>query len=66
MADDFGRVNPVVPHFLSHGTREEPYQGRQGRKHSPRRPDHADEDAENLTEDDAGGTGGRPHIDFRV
>ena len=32
MADDFGRVNPVSPHFLDRGAREEPYQGEVVRK----------------------------------
>jgi hypothetical protein len=66
MADDCGRVNSVVPHFLGRGAREESYQGRHGKKHPPHRPDHADKDVENSIEDDAGEAGVRTHIDLRV
>jgi hypothetical protein len=66
MADDLGRVNPVLPHFLDRGSREEPYHGRHGKKHQAHRQHSSDEDVDDFPEEDAGESGAHLHIDLRV
>jgi len=66
MADDFGRVNPVSPHYLDRGAREEPYQGRHSKKqHAP-----GQESPESDMSFDADEGASEPvpgnHIDLRI
>jgi hypothetical protein len=66
MADDFGRVNPVSPHFLDRGAREEPYQGCHSRKHHEHGMDHAAADTDVVAEEEAGVPASTNHIDLRI
>jgi hypothetical protein len=65
MADDFGRIHPVSQHFLNRGAREEPYPGKQPRKHTGKETEGAaDEEADAVDEsvESASGT----LIDLRI
>jgi len=64
MADDFGRVNPVSPHFLDRGSRKEPYAGRHGRKHQEHGQGDTKEDAGDEREVAAPASG--IHINLRI
>jgi hypothetical protein len=66
MADDFGRVNPVSPHFLKRGAREEPYQGRHAKKHHGHEPDCPEPDREEVVEEEAADSAPKSHIDLRI
>ena len=66
MADDFGRVNPVSPHFLDRGAREEPYQGRHSKKHQDHDRDNPDAETETVAPEDAAAPPGGNHIDLRI
>jgi hypothetical protein len=65
MTDDFGRVN-LMPHFLDRGAREEPYQGRHGKKQHHER-EHADPNMEPEPEEsaDEAPSSGR-HLNLRI
>ncbi len=66
MADNLGRVNPVLRHFIDRGGREEPYQGRNSKKHPGNPGGSASADPDELTENGAGKTAARNHIDLRI
>ena len=66
MADNLGRVNPVLRHFLDRGGREEPYQGRHSKKHPGPRENSPDPDADHFAEDESGENADKNHIDLRV
>jgi hypothetical protein len=66
MADDFGRVNPVSPHFPNRGAREEPYQGRNAKKHHGHEPACPEPDAEEVVEEEAADSTPKSHIDLRI
>ena len=66
MADDFGRVNPVSPHFLDRGARDGPYQGRHSRKHPEHGMDQSDTDTDIVAEEETGAPASTNHIDIRI
>jgi len=66
MADDFGRVNPVSPHFLDRGAHEEPYSGRQPRKHQSHGQGHPDHASDDLEFEEADESDSKNHIDLRI
>jgi hypothetical protein len=66
MADDFGRVNPVSPHFLDRGAHEEPYSGRHPRKHQSRGQDNPDHDPDDMEFEEADESDSKNHIDLRI
>ena len=66
MADDFGRVHRVSPHFLDRGAREEPYQGRQSKKHQGHDQDASEAESESVEEVEAQELGAGSHIDLRI
>ena len=66
MAENLGRVNPVLRHFLDRGGREEPYHGRHPKRHPGPRENSDGADPDRLPEDGTGHTAARNHIDLRI
>ena len=66
MADDFGRINPVSPHFLDRGAHEEPYSGRHARKQQSHGQDLPDHDPDDLDLEEPDESDSKTHIDLRI
>jgi len=66
MADEFGRVNPVTPHFLNRNAREERYQGRHAKKHLGHGQENTELETDPVTEEEKGASAPRNHIDLRI
>ena len=66
MADDCGRVNPVTPHFLNRGSREEPYQGRHSKKQQGHDSGDPVTETDAISEEDERKSAPGNHIDLRI
>jgi hypothetical protein len=66
MADDFGRIQPVSQHFLDRGAREEPFPGRNSKKHHGNDSGEGDTEMDESPPEAAQETAAGTHIDFRI